>query len=449
MIDMMKIDMAVIQELLKAKKYPLLKEKLLKEQNADIAELINELDAKTSVLVFRLLPKEVAVDVFAYLAVEKQTELSMLVNEQELKSILDDLFFDDKIDFLEEMPAYVVKRILRNSSETERKLINQFLNYHEDSAGSIMTIEFMDLEKEMTVGEALLRIRKNAREKVTVYTCYVTDDSRHLEGIVSLRDLVVSDSDLKIEEIMRGEVISVKTSDDKEDVARLIQKYDLLAIPVTDHENRLVGIITVDDIVDVIEEENTEDFHKMATIGKMNINLLDAKPLFLIQKRLPWLLVLVFMNILSGAGIALFEETINSTVALVFFLPLLIASGGNAGSQSATLLIRSLAVGDVKIGDWFRLLSKEVLVAVLLGIIMGLTVSIIGYFRAGLDVAIVVTLAMLGVVIVGSFIGASLPFIFTKLKVDPATASGPLVTSMVDIAGVIIYFSIATWYLNL
>jgi magnesium transporter len=443
------MDLELIRELLQQKKYSLLKEKLLKEQNADIAEYINEMDAKTSVLVFRLLPKEIAADVFAYLAVEKQTELSMLVNEKELQSILEDLYFDDKIDFLEEMPAYVVKRILKNASETERRLINQFLNYPEDSAGSLMTIEFMDLKKEMLVIEALERIRKNASGKVTIYTCYVTDASRRLEGIVSLKDLVVADNNKKIEEIMRGEIISAKTLDDKEDIANLMKKYDLLAMPVTDNENRLVGIITVDDIVDVIEEENTEDFHKMATVGKINMSLLDASPLLLIQKRLPWLLVLVFMNIFSGAGIAYFEETISTAIALVFFLPLLIGSGGNAGSQSATLMIRSLAVGDVKIGDWFRLLRKEVFVALLLGVVMGLAVSVIGVFRAGIDVAIVVTLAMIAVIIVGSTIGMSLPFIFTKLKLDPATASGPLVTSMVDITGILIYFSIATWYLGI
>lgn len=222
-----------------------------------------------------------------------------------------------------------------------------------------------------------------------------------------------------------------------------------MAISVTDNEQRLVGIITVDDIMDVIEEENTEDFHKMGTARKININLLDASPLLLIRKRLPWLLILVFMNIFSGAGIAYFEETIQAVVALVFFLPLLIDSAGNAGSQAATLMIRALAVGDVKMGDWFKLIRKEAIVAVLLGLVMALAVSVIGIFRAGTDVAVVVALSMTVVVIVGSVIGMSLPFIFSKLKMDPATASGPLITSISDILGVIIYFSIATWYLGL
>lgn len=438
-----------IQELLAEKNYSLLKEELLKGQIADIAEFIDELEVKTALLVFRLLPKEIAADVFAYLSPESQSELSMLVNEKELQAILDDLYFDDKIDFLEEMPANAVKRILQNSPETERKLINQFLNYPEDSAGSIMTIEFVDLKKEMPVQEALDKIRKNAPDKETIYTCYVTDASRRLEGILSLRDLVMASPEQKIAEIMRGGIISANTLDDKEDVAELIKKYDLLAIPVTDNEKRLVGIVTVDDIVDVIEEETTEDFHKMATVGKINMNLLDASPLLLIQKRLPWLLILVVINIFSGAGIAHFQNTIQAVISLVFFLPLLIDSAGNAGSQSATLMIRALAVGDVKLGDWFKLLRKEVLVSTLLGLAMGIAVSILGIVRAGIEVAIVVALTMAIVVLVGSTIGMSLPFMFSKFKLDPATASGPLITSIADIAGIIIYFSIATWYLGI
>lgn len=439
----------IIKELLLEKKYSLLKEELLKEQIADIAEFIDELDPKDTLLVFRLLPKEIAADVFANLFPESQSELSMQINEKELHNILEDLYFDDKIDFLEEMPANMVKRILKNAPETERKLINQFLNYHEDSAGSIMTIELVNLKKEMSVQEALDKIRRDALDKETIYTCYVTDASRHLEGIISLRDLVIANPTKKVGEIMRKEMISVTTSDDKEYVAELISKYDLLAIPVTDNEKRLVGIITVDDIVDVIEDENTEDFHKMATVGKIDINLLDASPFFLIKKRLPWLMVLIFMNILSGAGIAHYEATIQAVIALVFFMPLLIGSAGNAGSQSSTLMIRSMAIGDVEIGDWYKLLRKEIVVAILLGLVMAFAVSIIGIFRGGPDVAVIVALSMVVVVLVGSTIGMSLPFLLSKLKMDPATASGPLVTSIADIAGILIYFSIATWYLGL
>jgi len=438
-----------IQELLMEKKYSSLKEELLKGQIADIAEFIDDLDAKTTLLIFRLLPKEIAADVFAYLSSESRTELSLQINEKELHDILEELHFDDKIDFLEEMPANVVKRILKNAHEKERKLINQFLDYPDDSAGSLMTIEFVDLKKEMLVQEAIGKIRKTAPKKETIYTCYVTDSSRHLEGIVSLRDLVVASPGQKIEDIMYQNIVFATTLDDKEYIADLIKKYDLLAIPITDNENRLVGIITVDDIVDVIEDENTEDFHKMATVGKIDINLLDASPIFLMKKRLPWLMLLIIMNIFSGAGIAHFEETIQAVIALVFFLPLLIDSAGNAGSQAATLMIRALAIGDVKIGDWFKLLRKEIIVAILLGLIMAFAVSFIGIFRGGIDVALIVALAMLVIVLVGSTIGMSLPFLLSKFKMDPATASGPLVTSIADITGVLVYFSIATWYLGL
>ena len=426
----------MLLKLLQEKKYPRFKEELLKKQNVDIAEFIDTLDAKATLLVFRLLPKEIAADVFSYLSPESQSQLSVAVNEEELQEILNELFFDDKIDFLEEMPANVVKRILRNSPETERNLINQFLKYPDDSAGSIMTIEFVDFKKELLVRQALERIREYAPVKETVYTCYVTDSSRHLEGIVSLRDLVIASPEKKLAEIMNTKIISVKTTDDKEYVADLMKKYDLLAIPVTDNENRLVGIITVDDIVDVIEEENTEDFHKMATVGKIDINLLDAGPFFLLRKRLPWLLVLIFMNIFSGAGIAYFENTIQTVIGLVFFLPLLINSAGNAGSQAAALMIRALALGDVKTGDWFRLLQKEIIVSVLLGIAMAAAVSLIGFVQGGLNVAVIVALAMAAVVLVGSTIGMSLPFLLDKLK-RSATASGrwlPLLRTLPELS---------------
>lgn len=439
-----------IKRLLREKKYSLLKDELLNEQVVDIAEFIDKLNIKADViLVFRLLPKEIAAEVFPYLSSESQSEISMLVDEKELAEILDDLYFDDKIDFLEEMPASVVNRILQNASESERKLINQFLNYPDDSAGSIMTIEFVHFKKEMTVQEALDKIRSIAPGKETIYTCYVSDAYRRLEGIVSLRDLVLYPPTDTIADIMRTDIISIDTLDDKEYTADLIKKYNLLAIPVTDHEKRLVGIITVDDIIDVMEDETTEDFHKMATVGEINTSLLDASPWLLLRRRIPWLLILVFVNIFSGAGIAHFQETIESVIALVFFLPLLIDSAGNAGSQSATLMIRALAVGDVRIEDWFQLIKKEFLVAIPLGLFMALAVSLVGFFRAGIDVAVVVALSMVVIVVVGSTVGMSLPFVLNRFNKDPATASGPLVTSIADIAGVLIYFSIARWYLGI
>lgn len=438
-----------IMELLEQKKLMLLKAELLEERTPDIAEFLDELDPKTALMVFRMLPKETAVDVFAYLDSETQKNISQLVNEHELKAILDELFFDDMIDFLEEMPANVVKKILQNTTETRRSLINQFLNYPDNSVGSIMTIEFVDLKKEMTVKAALEKIRRIALEKETIYTCYVMDGERHLEGMVSLKDLVISDPEKKIAEIMREDLVSVTTFDSDEEAAALMQRYNLLALPVVDHENRLVGIVTFDDMMDALEDAVTEDIHRMATVGELNTSVVNAKPWMLLKSRLPWLLVLVFVNILSGAGMAFFEDTIQSIVALVFFLPLLIDSAGNAGSQSSALIIRSIAVGDVELEDWAKLLRKELAVAIPLGLLLGLASSLIGIIRADVGVALVVGLSMAVVVLVGSLVGLLLPFLLKKLNLDPATASGPLVTSIADIMGVMIYFSIATWYFGL
>lgn len=442
------MDYEKVLQLMENKQYTALKNELIHGQIPDVAEFIDELDAKEKLLVFRMLPKEMAVGTFAYLSPESQSALTLMIQDVELQEIFEDLFFDDKIDFLEEMPANVVKKILANTSENERKLINQFLNYPEDSAGSLMTIEYVDLKKHLSVQEALDKIRRSAPDQETIYTCYVTDQNRRLEGTVSLKALVLSDPQTTIESIMNTSIVSATTLQDKEDTAAVMMKYDLLSIPVTDNDNRLIGIITIDDIVDVIEEENTEDFHKMATVGKLEGGLLETRPLLLIRKRLPWLLVLVLMNVFSGAGIAHFEETIQSAIALVFFLPLLIDSAGNAGAQSSTLMIRALATGDVESSDWFSLFKKEILVAIFLGLVMAMAVSVLGLLRGGPQVAVVVALSMVIVVLVGSTIGMSLPFLLNRLKLDPATASGPLVTSIADITGVLIYFSIATWYLG-
>jgi magnesium transporter len=294
------MDFDKVNKLLLEKNYPALKIELENIQAADIAEFLEGLEEKQALLLFRLLSKETAVQVFSYLSVEKQVELCSIVNEKELSDILKDLYFDDKIDLLEEMPANVVKKILRNTSEVERKLINQFLMYPEYSAGSLMTIEFVDLKKEMLVKDALERIRKTALDKETIYTCYVMDEERHLEGIVSLKDLVLSPPDKKVGEIMYADPISVNTHDDQEYIADIFKKYDLLAVPVIDNEHRLVGIITVDDIVDVIEEETTEDFHRMAAVQPIEGEYLDIGVLTLARKRLPWLLVLMVSATFAG-----------------------------------------------------------------------------------------------------------------------------------------------------
>lgn len=426
-----------------------LKQSLSHEQPADIAAWIDSLELSQAMLVFRLLNKTQAVDVFPYLSTDARWGLSGGIGEKELYEVLEKLHLDDMIDMLEEMPAGVVDRFLKNASPQQRKIINEVLNYPKNSAGSIMTVEFMLLKREMTVSQALERIRSEALDKETIYTCYITDANRRLEGILSLKDLVTAFPGTLVETLMIQEIVYVTTLDDQAWVVEQIKKYDLLAIPVTDQEKRLVGIITVDDIMDILEEEDTEDFYKMATIGDLEDSVLQAPVLVLLKKRLPWLTALIFMNLFSGAGIAHFQDLLEKVISLIFFLPLLIDSAGNAGAQSSTLMIRALAVGDVKPQDWFKLFQKEMITATLMGLAMAFCVSFLGFYRGGMGVSIVVSLTMLLVVISGSLIGMSLPFLLRRLNLDPAAASGPLITSIADISGVLIYFTIAAQILKL
>ncbi|QGG46807.1 magnesium transporter [Heliorestis convoluta] len=320
--------------------------------------------------------------------------------------------------------------------------------YAHESAGSIMATHFLAVPEHYSVKDAIQFLKQHEINGENKYYLYVTDPQNVLKGLLPIRNLVSASDEQTVSDVMQSKVVSVNVNMDREAVAKLMQQHDFISIPVVDDQGVLVGIIDADDVYDVVEEEATEDFHKMAPVGLLKTSLKDATVGLLFRKRVGWLLVLVFMNIFSGAGIAYFEETIEAVVALVFFLPLLIDSGGNAGSQSATLMVRALATGDVKLRDWTRFLGKEVAVASLMGLAMGLAVATIGIFRAGPEVAVVVALTMVVVVLVGSVIGMSLPFALSRLRLDPATASAPLITSIADIAGVLIYFSIATWYLG-
>ncbi|HZK24804.1 MAG TPA: magnesium transporter [Oscillospiraceae bacterium] len=440
------MEFAHVNELLAQKKFHQLKQYLANSQLADIAELIDQLELKTALLVFRLLPKDEAAAVFAYISPLRQTELSQLVNEDELQQIINDLYFDDKLDFLEEMPATVVKRIIANTSEKERTLINQFLHYPEDSAGSLMTIEYVDLKKEMSVQAALERIRQTAPDKETIYVCYITDASRHLEGTLSLRDLVVATPEQKISDIMHTEIIYAKTNDDKEYMADLVKKYDLLAIPITDNEERLIGIVTVDDVLDVIEDENTEDFHRMAAMQPTNEEYLDSGVLKMARQRITWLLFLMISATFTGYIIRTYQATLETVVALTVFIPMLMDTGGNAGSQSSTLIIRSLALNEVSIHDLVKILWKEFRVS----IVVGFTLAFVNFFRIllierySVAVAATVSLTLVFTVITAKIVGASLPIIAKQLKIDPAIMASPIITTVVDTISLIIYFGLAT-----
>lgn len=443
------MDFILLNQLISEKSYSLLKSELKNALPADIADFLDSTDEKQALLVFRLLPKEIAAEVFAYLSVERQANLSELVNENELSDIISELYFDDKIDLLEEMPANVVKKILKNTSDVERKMINQFLMYPDYSAGSLMTIEFVDLKKEMLVSEALESIRKTGPDKETIYTCYIMDAGRHLEGTLSLKELVLSPVDKKIEDIMYIDPIFVNTHDDQEFIADIFKKYDLLAVPVVDNEQRLVGIITIDDIVDVIEEETTEDIYRMAAIQPTDEEYINAGIFKLASKRIMWLLILMISATFTGHIVRSFEDTLKAVVVLTAFIPMLMDTGGNAGSQSSTIVIRSLVLGEVSYKDIFKVIWKEIRISLLVGIALA-SVNFLRIYlleRYSLAIAATVSLTLLFTVIVAKITGGVLPLIAKKFKLDPAIMASPIITTIVDAIALIIYFYLAELFI--
>lgn len=439
-----------LKELIQQKRYVTLKKELEELNQVDIAELLEELDVHTALLIFRMLSKDLAVEVFAHFSVEHQRNIIAKVTDKELKDIVEELFFDDMIDIIEEMPANIVKKILKHAKEEERSLINQFLKYPPESAGSIMTIEYVDLKKHMTVGDALRHIKRTGLDKETVYTCYVTDKNRKLEGIVSLRKLVISDEDKSIEEIMNEDVIYVTTHDDQETVANVFKRYGFLALPVVDKEERLTGIITVDDIMDVIDQEATEDFQKMAAMAPSEERYLDTSILNLAKHRIVWLLVLMISATFTGRIIRKYEDVLQSIVVLTAFIPMLMDTGGNSGSQSSTLIIRGLALGEIELKDAGRVLWKEFRISTIVGLIL----AIVNFFRiylfdtVGPMVALTVSTTLYLTVIISKVVGSLLPIAAKRLDIDPAIMAGPLITTVVDALGLILYFKIASWILG-
>ena len=416
----------------------------------DIAEYLQTLDNDKMLLVFRLLPKDISADIFSYMDADQQARIIDALGDEEAVRILDDMFIDDAVDFLEELPAGVVKRILKNCDETKRTLINQFLRYPENSAGSIMTIEYMDFHVGTSVGQAMDSIRKNAPDKETINTLYILDDRRVLLGTVQLRKLLLSKDDVKVEELMNTQVISVRTTDDQELVADTVRKYDLLSIPVVDHENRMVGIVTVDDIVDVIEEENTEDFEKMAAMLPSDDTYLKTGVFTLAKNRLPWLLILMISAVFTGQIITHFEGVLQNAasigVALVASIPMLMDTGGNCGSQASTLAIRGLALGEIEPKNIGRVAWKELRVALILGVILASVNFLRIYFLTnyGVNVALIVSLTMFCTIIIAKLIGCSLPLLAKAIHLDPALMASPLITTLVDATSLMILFTIAT-----
>lgn len=421
-----------------------LKKELNEDNPANIAEFFEEIPVDKQLLVFRLLTKDNAADTFSFMDSDTQEHIVNSITDSEVRRILADLSLDDAVDFLSEVPANLVTRVLKNTGEEKRKLINQFLNYPDDCAGSIMTIEFVQFHEDTTVLKAMEQIKKTGVNKETIYSCYVMDARRVLVGMVSLRTLILSGDDVKVKDIMEDDVIFVRTLDDQEDIANLFKKYGLIALPVVDNEQRLVGIITVDDIVDVIEQENTEDIEKMAALIPSEDEYLKTGVFTLARNRITWLLILMISGTISSAIISGYESVLASSIILSSFFPILMDTGGNAGSQSSTLIIRGMAVGEIDMSDVFKVIWKEIRVGLLAGSILG-SVNFVRLvlLRTPMNVNITVSLSLIVAVVVSKSIGCLLPMAAKKLKFDPAIMAGPLITTIVDATSLIIFFNLA------
>lgn len=450
--------MELLHRLVEEKQYALLREQFNEMAYADIAEFImNVDDEKTTVTVFRILSKDISADVFAYLDPDSQETIVRMITDKEIERLMDDLYVDDAVDFLEEVPANVVRRVLANTDKETREIINRFLEYPDNSAGSAMTIEMVELHDRLTVGEAIKSIRRTGVDKETIYTCYVIDDKRHLVGTLPLRRLLLNEEDTPLTEIMSDDeqLIYVSTMDDQEEVASIAKKYDLLSVPVVDKEERLVGIITIDDIVDIIDEEATEDFEKMALLRPSEDEYLKTNVFTLAKNRIVWLLVLMVSATFTGQIIEGFEAKLATIAGLTACIPMLMDTGGNSGNQVSTLIIRGLALGEIQIKDYFKVLWKEIRVSVMVGVVLAianagrmLLLRLITGGDTANNVIFVVCLSILAAVMVAKIIGCTLPMIAKLLKLDPALMAGPMITTIVDAVSLLIYFSFANAFIH-
>lgn len=442
------------QELLRVIRHNTISElsQVLQRMNSvDIAKSMEELDDKSLVVVFRLLTKDTSAEVFSYLDKESQQKIIELITDDEIKEIIENLFLDDTVDIIEELPANIVGKIISNTSLEKRQLINQFLKYEEDSAGAIMTIEFIDFKEGMTIKEAIDYTRRIGVNKESLDNCFIIDRERKLKGIISLKDLILSDENMLVSDVMETNIVFVKTFEDQEKVADLFKTYDLISMPVVDVENRLVGIITVDDIVDIIEQENTEDFQKMAAMEPNEEPYLETSVFTLAKHRIVWLLVLMISATFTGAIIQKFEDVIQSVVVLASFIPMLMDTGGNAGSQSSTLVIRGLALGEIKTKDYLKVVFKEFRVSILVAFVLSLVNFIRIYFftKVSFMISLTVCVSLFLTVILAKVIGGILPIMSKKLKLDPAIMASPLITTIVDTFALMVYFALAKVFLGI
>lgn len=436
---------------LEQKQYHAFTESVNTMNAVDVADYLSTLEGDRLLAAFRLLRKDIAADVFAELDSDAIEQIVLTTKDTDLALLVDELFIDDAVDLLEELPASMVKRILRVTKPETRLLINKFLSYPENSAGSVMTAEFIDLKENMTVNEAVARIRRTGVDKETVYTAYIIDNARHLHGTVSLKDLLFADSDALLSDIMSTELVMASTTDHREDVAAMISKYDLLALPIVDREKRLVGIVTVDDALDVMEEEATEDIEKMAALVPDNRPYLKSNVWEIFKKRIPWLLLLMVSATFTGEIIAGFEESLALFPALIAFIPMLMDTGGNSGGQASVTIIRGLALDEIRMRDILKIIWKELRVGLLCGVVLSvcnfvkiiLVDNLIFGNNVSLMQAAVVSITLVCTVVVAKFVGGTLPVLAKKIGLDPAVMASPFITTIVDAVSLIIYFQVA------
>lgn len=434
----------IFMDLLLSKKFKTVRDIFDVMNAVDIASLLSELEDKELAVGFRLIPKDKAADTFSNMSDSMQAYLINVFTEKELRDILDDLYLDDTVDLLEDLPANLVTRILDHVSKEDRDTINMLLNYPDDSAGSIMTTEYVNLPKDAAVSQAMAHIKKVGIHKETIYTCYILEQ-RKLIGIVSAKDLMTSEDDVRMDEIMETEIISVNTHTDKEEVARLFTKYDLLALPVLDTDERMVGIVTIDDAMDVMEEEATEDITKMAAISPIEDSYFETSVFSHAKHRIPWLLFLMFSATLTGAIITRYQDAFSALPLLVSFIPMLMDTGGNCGSQSSTLVIRGIALDEIHFKDIFKIMFKEFRIALLVSVVLSLANGIRIYLAyKNLSLAVVVGISLMATIIIAKLIGCILPLLAKQIHLDPAIMASPLITTIVDTCSIVVYFTIAT-----
>ena len=439
------------QDLLEKKDLRALKVQIVDSNEVDVAEFIAGLPKEKTVLVFRMLPKEMASDVFANLEPDDQETIIAAATDREVSELVEDLNVDDAVDMLEELPASVVKRVLKTAKPDTRQLINQFLNYPENSVGSIMTAEFVDLKKTMTVGQAITRIRRSGDESESIYTCYVIDDRRRLEGVITLRELLVARDDELVEDLMETGLITAKTTEDQEEAVQRMMRYDFISLPVVDQEERLVGIVTVDDVMDVMEEEATEDIEKMAAIVPTDKPYFQTGVIETWKHRIPWLLLLMVSATFTGTILGIFEDALAANAALTLFIPMLMDTGGNSGSQASVTIIRAMSLGDVEFRDILKVLWKELRVAILCALTLAVVVfaKVMLLDRKGLMVAVVVSITIFLTIVMAKLVGCTLPMLAKRLGFDPAVMASPFITTVVDALSLLVYFAVATRVLGL